>query len=66
MQVSNIYVLFEKRKQNHDKLEFHINNEKIEIVDNFVYLGIKFTHTGNLIKFLNHITVCLPYLTKSN
>ena len=40
--------IFEKRKQKHNNVEFHINNDKIEIVDNFVYLGIKFTHTGNL------------------
>ena len=36
---------FEKRKQTHN-VEFHRNNEKIEIVDNFIYLGVKFT--GNL------------------
>lgn len=26
-----------------------INGEKLEIVDNFCYLGICFTHTGNLL-----------------
>ena len=39
--------VFEKRKTNHNN-EFFINGEKIEIVDNFTYLGIKFTYTGNL------------------
>ena len=39
--------VFEKRKQIRN-CEFLINGEKIEIVDNFTYLGIKFTYTGNL------------------
>ena len=38
---------FKKRKTNHD-FEWNINNEKIEEVDNFCYLGIKFVKTGNL------------------
>ena len=44
--------IFEKRKQDHDET-FNIGGEIIDIVDNFVYLGIKFTHTGNL---LNAVT----------
>ena len=39
--------VFEKRKQNRN-CEFLINGEIIEIVDNFTYLGIKFTYTGHL------------------
>ena len=37
--------IFEKRKSNHDQ-RFYINNEIVEIVDSFVYLGIKFNHLG--------------------
>ena len=40
------YVYLKKRKQAHN-LEFYIGDEKLEIVDNFTYLGINFTHTGN-------------------
>ena len=39
--------VFEKRKRLNN-VEFYIYNEKIEIVDNFTYLGVRFTHTGNL------------------
>jgi hypothetical protein len=39
--------VFEKRKTNHN-FEWNINNEKIEEVDNFCYLGLKFVKTGNL------------------
>ena len=45
----------EKRKQAHN-LEFHIGDEKLEIVDNFTYFGINFTHTGN---FKNAVKVLL-------
>ena len=40
--------IFEKRKRNIN-VDFYVNNEKIDIVDNFTYLGVQFTHTGNLI-----------------
>ncbi|XP_053379986.1 uncharacterized protein LOC128548636 [Mercenaria mercenaria] len=39
--------VFEKRKQNVYP-DFVINGEKIEMVDNFIYLGVKFTYTGNM------------------
>ena len=39
--------VFEKRKQNHN-VQFVIDGEEVEIVDNFTYLGIRFTYTGNL------------------
>ena len=47
--------IFEKRKQAHN-LEFYIGGEKLEIVDNFTYFGIDFTHTGN---FDNAVKVLL-------
>ena len=31
-----------------NNVEFYVYNEIIEIVDNFTYLGVRFTHTGNL------------------
>ncbi len=40
--------MFVKRKQTVYPY-FYIDNEKIDIVDNFVYLGIKFTYTGNMV-----------------
>ena len=39
--------IFEKRKQNHGT-EFLIENQKIDIVDNFTYLGINFKYNGSL------------------
>lgn len=39
--------IFEKRKQVHN-LHFYINGEEIEIVNNFTYLGVKFSYTGSL------------------
>ena len=39
--------IFEKRKQLH-KEKFTINNEVIDIVDNFVYLGIHFNSNGTM------------------
>ena len=47
MSVKQRFVFLKKRKQIHD-FNFVINGEKLEIVDSFTYLGIKFTHTGNL------------------
>jgi len=47
--------IFEKRKSR-CSYSWLINNEFIEIVDNFVYLGIKFHYTGNMshtVKILN-------------
>ena len=38
---------FEIRKQNHGT-EFFIENQKIDIVDNFTYLGINFKYNGSL------------------
>ena len=38
--------IFEKRKQQHN-LNFVINGESIELVNEFTYLGLKFTYTGN-------------------
>ena len=38
---------FEIRKQNHGT-EFFIENQKIDIVDNFTYLGINFEYNGSL------------------
>ena len=38
--------IFEKRKRPHN-LEFYIGDEKLEIVNNFTYLGINFTHADN-------------------
>ena len=40
--------IFQKRWQNPD-FDFTINNDNVEVVKNFVYLGINFTHTGNLV-----------------
>jgi hypothetical protein len=37
--------VFESRKQNRNT-EFFINGEKVEIVDNFVYLGVRFNYNG--------------------
>ena len=61
--------VFEKRKQNHN-VQFIIDGETIEIVDNFTYLGINFSHTGNLShsvkalceQALKAYTVCFIYL----
>ena len=39
--------VFEKRKQNRN-VEFYINNELIETVDNFTYLGVNFLYSGNM------------------
>ena len=44
--------IFEKRKRPHN-LEFYIGDEKLEIVNNFTYLGINFTHTGNFKNAVN-------------
>ena len=47
--------VFEKKKQNH-KTKFNIGGEKLEIVDNFIYLGINFVYNGNMskaVKFLS-------------
>ena len=47
--------MFEKRKQRHN-FEWFINNETIEEVDNFTYLGVKLVKNGNLrfaVKALN-------------
>ena len=40
--------IFEKRKQNHGT-EFFIENLKLDIVDNFTYLGINFKYNGSLV-----------------
>ena len=45
-------VFFQKRKQRH-KYVWQIENEKLEIVDNFCYLGIRFHYTGNEVKALS-------------
>jgi hypothetical protein len=47
--------VFEKRKQVRGN-EFFINGEKVEYVDNFTYLGVRLTYTGNMcgaVKALN-------------
>ena len=44
-----------KRKQAHN-LEFHIGDEKFEIIDNCTYFGINLTHTGS---FKNAVKVLL-------
>ena len=42
-------VIFQKkcRKSLHDKHHFQISNDKIEIVNNYTYLGINFSANGN-------------------
>lgn len=48
-------MFFEKRKQARN-VQFYINNELVNIVDNFTYLGVNFHYTGNMshaIKMLN-------------
>jgi hypothetical protein len=40
--------VFEKRRSNDVNIDFYINGEKIEQVDNFTYLGINFMYTGNM------------------
>ena len=47
--------VFEKRKQRHN-VDFFIGDEKIEIVDSFIYLGIKLTHTGNMSSAVKTLT----------
>ena len=37
-------------------LIFNVKNEKIDIVDNFTYLGVRFTHTGNLSQAVNTLS----------
>ena len=39
--------IFEKRRSLHGT-DFYINGDKLEKVDNFIYLGINFTYTGTL------------------
>ena len=39
--------IFKKRKQNHGT-EFFIENQKIDVMDNFTYLGINFKYNGSL------------------
>lgn len=39
--------IFEKRKQRHNH-EWIIDNERLEIVDDFCYLGMRFHYTGNM------------------
>ena len=40
--------IFENRKCNSD-FRWTINQEQLEVVDSFCYLGIKFYYTGNMI-----------------
>ena len=42
-----IICIFEKRKENHGT-EFFIENQNIDIVDNFTYLGINFKYNSSL------------------
>ena len=44
--------IFEKRKSRHNFV-WSINDENIEIVDSFCYLGVKFWYTGNFTKAVN-------------
>ena len=39
--------VFEKRKSNNN-CHFHINNEEIDVVESFTYLGMKLSYTGNM------------------
>ena len=39
--------IFEKRKTNNAK-QWNLNNENIDVVDNFCYLGAKFYYNGNM------------------
>ena len=48
--------IFEKKKQNH-KMKFSIGGEKLEIVDNFIYLGINFVNNGNMSKAVKFLSV---------
>ena len=48
--------VFEKKKQNH-KTKFSIGGEKLEIVDNFIYLGINFVYNGNMSKAVTFLSV---------
>lgn len=47
--------VFEKRRTDHNNV-FFINNENIEIVDNFTYLGVKFSYTGNLLNAVKSLS----------
>ena len=40
-------IIFAKRKVNPHNLNFKIGDKNVEIVDEFCYLGVTFTHTGN-------------------
>ena len=39
--------VYSKKSIQAHNLEFYIGDEKLEIVDTFIYLGINFTNTGN-------------------
>jgi len=39
--------VFEKKKVNRN-ITFYINNELVEVVDNFTYLGVNFNYNINL------------------
>jgi len=45
--VNKTKVFFEKRRTKHN-FEWFINNDKIEEVEQFCYLGVIFSKTGNL------------------
>ena len=65
---TKVYI-FEKRKQRHN-YEWFIDNDKLEIVDNFCYLGIRFYYTGNIKpcqnKLLKLIIAYSQYSRESN
>ena len=37
-----------KKRKSHNIVQWYINGERIEVVDNFTYLGVNFTYTGNM------------------
>ena len=43
-------VIFSKRKQNKDVIDFFYNHRKLEFVDDFSYLGVHFNYNGNFAK----------------
>ena len=45
-------IIFSKQKNNIDNINFTIGDENIEIVKEFKYLGVTFTHNGNFNKNL--------------
>ena len=47
-------VIFAKRKVK-EKPVFTYNGENIALVDDFVYLGVTFTHNVSLTKHKNHL-----------